>query len=178
MEKDQLSNYCYWSLCSNVKVQRVGIRSPMNLCYPQSRIKGGRKQTHVALGLSWAACPYWILRTGFSGLTRKLSCHSIIEWLNPACIWKLQKPDFSSVPFSSGVSAEVFQRTSEQSMWGLRPWSQGLGKSQAGLQHGVWLLLTLSTQSSLLADVQEGEGETRLFITTLPPMHKFTDAHG
>lgn len=54
---------------------------------------------HIVLGLSWAACPYWIVRTGCSGLTRELSCHSIIQWLNLAWIQNFQKPIFFQCPF-------------------------------------------------------------------------------
>lgn len=113
MEKDQFSTYHYWSSCSSVKRQRVGIRSPMDLCYPHSRIKAGGKQTHVALGLSWAAFPYCILRTGFSGWTRELPSRSIIQGLKSPCILKLDNPKFPNVLFSSGVSI-LIRRTSEK----------------------------------------------------------------
>lgn len=128
MKKDQLSNYCYWSLCSNVKMQRAGIRSPVNLCSSLFGIKGGGKDTHVTLGLSWAACPCWTLRTQFSGLTRELSCHRIIQWLNPACIVfenfrnQFFPVSFPAVVFKSGVSEDLWEGLCKDGALGAEGW--------------------------------------------------------
>lgn len=158
MEKDQLSTYCYWSSCSNVKSQRVGIRSLVNLCCPHSRIKARGKQTHVALGLSKAAFPYCILRIGFSGWTRELPCQSIIQALNPHCILKTDNPKFPSVLSSSGVSI-LFKRTSEKvclcmdQAVGTKDCVRAKQVCSTGSDSG-------SLQVLLLANVQEGK--TRL----------------
>lgn len=109
-------------------MRRVGIRSPMNLCYPLFGIKGGGKETHITLGLSWAPSPCWTLETRFSGLTRELSCHSIIQWLNPACIIfetfrnRFFPVSFSAAVFNSGVSEDLWEGVCKVGAPGAKGW--------------------------------------------------------